>query len=117
MSTKTMNEVEVFAVDGGKICVDQFHDEDSQEHGVVLASEQVPLVTQWMLEAAGLSPAANGGRKREELRTQAHLFSRLERSAAGGPTDQGSPIEAIRVALEWAAGESDLSPDEWLHQE
>jgi hypothetical protein len=116
MSSKSMNEVEVSQTETGSVRVHQYHDEDSKEYGVVLAREQVPLVVEWMLEAAGHTPA-EGGRKREELRAQAHLFRRLEGAAAGGPTDQGSAIEAIRVALEWAAGESDLSPDEWLHSE
>ena len=115
MTSKSMNEVEVSRTETGSVRVHQFHDEDSQEYGVVLAREQVPLVADWMLEAAGYSPTAEGGRKREELRAQAHLFRRLEGAAAGGPTDRGSAIEAIRVALEWAAGESDLSPDEWHH--
>jgi hypothetical protein len=117
MSSKSMNEVEVSQTESGSVRVHQFHDEDSQEYGVVLAPDQVPLVVEWMLEAAGHAPAAEGGRKREELRAQAHLFRRLEGAAAGGPTDRGSAIEAIRVALEWAAGEADLSPDEWLHGE
>jgi hypothetical protein len=115
MSSKLMNEVEVSRTETGSVRVFQYHDLDSEEQGVVLACDQVPLVVEWMLEAAGHALSAEGGRKREELRAQAHLFRRLEGAAAGGPTDQGSAIEAIRVALEWAAGESDLSPDEWLH--
>lgn len=114
MSIKSMYEVSVERTESGGIRIQQYHDLDDQETGVVLYPEQVPLVVEWILEAAGRSLPA-GARKGEELRAHAHLFRRLEAAGAGGPTDNESAIEGIRVALEWAAGESDLSPDEWLH--
>ena len=116
MDSKSMKEIEVYT-DSEMVVLRQPNEAvDGGCEMIWLSPDQVPVVIEWLREAAGL-PTGTGGRKPEEVRSQAHMFRRLEPAAAGGPQDRGSSIEGIRVALEWAAGESDLAPDVWLYDE
>lgn len=121
MFQKSMKDVLVSTNDDKGLLTLEQDDPDpeapSYRH-IELSFAQVPIVAQWMLEAAAGGSVEGAARPSlTELRSHAHLFRRLEAAAAGGPQDRGSPIEAIRVALEWASGESDLSPDAWLNDE
>lgn len=93
--------------------------ETDDGYTIWVSKDQVPLVAAWMHEAAGTTPISPGGRKLDEVKAQAHLFRRLEREAERerANVDVRVAYTAMRIALEWAAAESDLSPDEWWHEQ
>jgi hypothetical protein len=119
MESKSMRSVKVSS-ETGHIVIEQDQWDDSLEsyvgHRVEITFDQVPMIVDWLYQLSGVARDTSGARKGDQIATMAHLFRRLEKHGAGGPSDIGSRIEGIRVALEWASGESDLSPDEWLHE-
>jgi len=118
---KVMHPVEVSVDKDGMVVITQ--PDPMHENGgeiVMLTPEQVPAIAKWLLEAAGAQAfTGEGGRKVEELRTMAHLFSRLDEQM---PCDESHVTEmvqasALSVALRWAAGDSDESPEDWYFEQ
>ena len=112
---RSMNPVQVELREDGEIWISQASD-DAGAHSVAITAEQAPVLIAWLQEAAGLEPKALTERAPtyEEIRTAARMFRRLEERQPGGPQEHDSAMEAVRVALEWASGESEFAPDEWL---
>jgi hypothetical protein len=89
------------------------HPEDPDT--IEISRDQIPILLSWLREAAGLGgtdPASPLSRE-EEIREMASRFRGLEQ-AAGGSRDGRSLLRGVRIALEWAGGESELAPDAWL---
>lgn len=89
------------------------HPEDPDT--IEICRDQIPILLAWLREAAGTAAAdATGPASREEqIRGMAARFRALEK-AAGPSRSERSLLEGIRIALEWAGGESERSPDTWL---
>jgi hypothetical protein len=89
------------------------HPEDPDT--IEISGDQIPILLAWLREAAGVGagdPPKPASRE-EEVRAMAARFRSLEK-AAGGSRGERSLLEAIRIALEWAGGESERPPDAWL---
>lgn|GEM_PF-4692831 len=113
--TRAMRTLEVGSGGEGLVVLRQSHGHPQDADVIELTCDQLPLVIGWLREAAGLGEGEEpeeGPRSRQELRELARRVRRLEQAAEGG--DQASVLEAIRVTLEWAAGDADLSPRDWL---
>jgi len=132
--TRVMRPVEVSRGDDGTVVLRQPVGLPEDADSVELHADQLPLVLAWLREAAGMTSegdelsrppsATEPGRDRVrrqlgerllEARELARSCRRLERASRaeegpGGP----SPLQAIRVTLEWILGESDLRPQDWL---
>ena len=119
MSSRCMAELEV-TTEGGNVILRQFNYRFEAEEGrsseIQLSPDQIPLVIQWMRDAAGLSSSqsSGGSRKPEEIERMAALFRRLAPAIAGGPQDRASAADSMSATLQWAAGYSDVPPDAWL---
>lgn len=89
------------------------HPEDPDT--IEISGDQIPILLAWLREAAGLAaeetsaPESRG----EEIRRMAARFRAME-EAAGAHGGERSVIRGIRVALEWAAGDSKRAPDAWV---
>lgn len=132
--TRIMRPVEVSRGEDGTVVLRQPVGIPEDADSVELHADQLPLVLAWLREAAGMASeveepsrtpsATEPGRDRVrrqlgerllEARELARSCRRLERASRaedgpGGP----SPLQAIRVTLEWILGESDLRPQDWL---
>jgi len=114
-----MRPLEVQSSEEGGVVLRQALGLPEDPDRVEISRDQLPIVIQWLREAAGLpaeDPEASGedqGPRRREARELARRLSRLEADTNG----TGGALRAIRVALEWAVGDSDLSPREWLLKE
>lgn len=114
---KRMRPVEVSSGEDGSVLLRQAHDHFDDAEPIDLTPEQLPTVLRWLREAAGLPEEGEGGSARgDEIRAMARRFRQLEQAAGSNPEASDGVLTAIRVALEWASGESALSPQEWLFQ-
>jgi len=112
---KVMKPVEVSKAEDGTVVIHQ-PNEMTDGESIWVSSEQVPTLVEWLLEAAGIhARATEEGRKPQEVRAMAHMFRCLEQQIAEDQhtVDEISPARGVRIALDWAAGDSDTSPDDW----
>lgn len=89
------------------------HPEDPDT--IEISGDQIPILLAWLREAAGITAAdpARPASREEAIRQMAARFRALEQ-AAGGSRGERSLLQGIRIALEWAGGESEEAPDAWL---
>jgi hypothetical protein len=113
---RSMRPIEVADAGDGVVVLRQSHGHPQDADVIELTRDQLPLVIQWLREGAGLGDEEAGAPPPpDEIRQLARRVRRLEDAAREGGADAGV-LEALRVALEWAAGDAELSPRDWLRQ-
>lgn len=112
---RSMRPIEVADAGEGVVILRQSHGHPQDADVIELTRDQLPLVIQWLREGVGLGDEERGRPPLEEVRQLARRVRRLEEAARAGGGDAGV-LEALRVALEWAAGDADLSPRDWLRR-
>lgn len=113
---RSMRPIEVAEAGDGVVLLRQSHGHPQDADVIELTRDQLPLVIEWLREGAGgAGEEEPGAPSRDEIRQLARRVRRLEEAAREGG-GEAAVLEALRVALEWAAGEADLSPREWLRQ-
>lgn len=113
---RRMNPIEVRSGEqDGDVVLRQALGHPEDPDTIEISRDQIPILLAWLREAAGIAggeepaPESRG----EEVRRMAARFRAMEQAAGTGAGER-SLIQGIRVALEWAAGESKRAPDAWV---
>ena len=113
MFRKTMAEISIYANEHDEVVLEQSNAGDDS-FLVQIPFDQVAIVAQWMLDAAGRSEAAvQPARSVKEIREQARIIDRVDEFACEEAANDGA-LRGLSFALHWAAGDAEESPDEWI---